>query len=347
MPHSTSPTSSLSSLPPFPSSLPHAPIARISSSQLLSSDPAASAAVLQASQTYGFFYLDLRDSEAGRSLISESERLLALARASFEELSPEEKNGYHLLKGVSLFGYKAAGTVKQTDASRRPDSTEFWNVGKDHMHGIVPSRPYPDVIAREGELFRGFMARAHGMGMVVCRALETGLGLERGELEGLNRFDMPSGDHVRLTRKKAVQDRGSVGLPSHTDFGSVTILFNWLGGLQIEGRTEGREGEWEWVVPVEGHAVVNLGDAMVTFTNGALKSAKHRVVPAPGEQGLHDRYSVVYFVRPHNDALMKPLPKFDDGTQVKVAGKFQEQVDEGKVYSAGEWMVRRAAQLGN
>jgi len=86
---------------------------------------------------------------------------------------------------------------------------------------------------------------------------------------------------------------------------------------------------------------------MVTFTNGALKSAKHRVVPAPGEQGMHDRYSVVYFVRPHNDALMKPLPKFDDGRKVKVAGKFQEQVDEGKVYTAGEWMTRRAKQLGS
>ena len=86
---------------------------------------------------------------------------------------------------------------------------------------------------------------------------------------------------------------------------------------------------------------------MVTFTNGALKSAKHRVVPAPGEQGQHDRYSVVYFVRPHNEALMKPLPKFDTGARVKVAGKFGEQVGEQEVLSAGEWMVRRAKQLGS
>lgn len=258
MPHSTS---SLSSLPPFPSNLPHAPIARISSADLLSSSSAsATAAVLQACQTYGFFYLDLRDSPLGRALVAEAEQLLSLAKESFRQLSPEEKNAFHLEKGVSLFGYKAAGTVKQTDAARRPDSTEFWNVGKDHVHGIVASRPYPEVIMREKELFKGFMERAHGVGMAVCRALEKGLGLEgEGELEGLNRFDMPSGDHVRLTRKTAVQDEGAIGLPSHTDFGSVTVLFNWLGGLQIESRTEGREGEWEWVVPVEGHAVVNLG----------------------------------------------------------------------------------------
>lgn len=259
MPHSTT-ASILSSLPPFPSSLPHAPIARISSAELLSLSPSATASVLQACQTYGFFYLDLRDSAAGRALLAESERLLALAQESFR-LPLEEKNSFHLERGVSLFGYKAAGTVKQTDATQRPDSTEFWNVGKDHVHGIVvPPRPYyPDVILRERELFRGFMTGAHGMGMAVCRALEGELGLQRGELEALNRFDLPSGDHVRLTRKTAVQDEGAVGLPSHTDFGSVTVLFNWLGGLQIESRTEGREGEWEWVVPVEGHAVVNLG----------------------------------------------------------------------------------------
>jgi len=267
MPHSTS---TLSSLPPFPSDLPHAPIARISSAALLSHDPAASASLLEACRTYGFFYLDLRDSEVGKTLVAEAERLLALAQSSFR-LPLEEKNGFHLERGVSMFGYKAAGTVKQTDATKRPDSTEFWNVGKDHMHGIVPSRPYPGVITKEGELFRGFMERAHGVGMEVCRALERELGLGSGELEGLNRFDMPSGDHVRLTRKKAVQDEGAVGLPSHTDFGSVTVLFNWLGGLQIESRTEGRVGEWEWVVPMEGHAVVNLGMSIV-FMGGIVVS---------------------------------------------------------------------------
>jgi isopenicillin N synthase-like dioxygenase len=88
---------------------------------------------------------------------------------------------------------------------------------------------------------------------------------------------------------------------------------------------------------------------MVTFTNGGLKSAKHRVVPAPGDQAALDRYSVVYFVRPHNDALMKPVPAFADGPPVRVAGKFSmfDTDAEGKTYTAREWMVKRAIQLGN
>jgi hypothetical protein len=97
---------------------------------------------------------------------------------------------------------------------------------------------------------------------------------------------------------------------------------------------------------------------MTTFTNGTLKSAKHRVVPS---EGAAHRYSVVYFVRPHNDVPMKPLTQFanrdgdgDAGApapaaqQVAVAGKFSAPLGPGQeVLTAGEWMRQRAVQLGN
>jgi len=86
---------------------------------------------------------------------------------------------------------------------------------------------------------------------------------------------------------------------------------------------------------------------MVKFTNGTLKSAKHRVVPSPGEQRNLDRYSVVYFVRPCNESLMKPVGRFENGTHVKVGGKVSVGDDDNKVYTAGEWMVKRAIQMGS
>lgn len=97
-----------------------------------------------------------------------------------------------------------------------------------------------------------------------------------------------------------------------------------------------------FVKPLPGHAIVNLGDCMVKFTNGALKSAKHRVVAAPGEQGMVDRYSVVYFTRPADDVLMAPVTGFEGADVVSVGGKIGEE----KVYTTGEWMTRRLAQLG-
>ena len=41
----------------------------------------------------------------------------------------------------------------------------------------------------------------------------------------------------------------------------MTILFNRLGGLQVLPPGEG--AEWCYVKPLAGHAIVNLGDAMV------------------------------------------------------------------------------------
>ena len=341
--------SSLDSLPPFPSDLPLAPIARISLRKLLAGDAAEGARVLQATQTYGFFYLDMRDAPEGEQLLGWAEELLALAQVAFA--APiEDKERFKLEKGKSLFGYKPAGTVKRTDKDARPDLTEFLNISKDHLHGVAPSRTYPAAVQEASPLLREFTRAGHTCGMLVLRTLAQQLKLDhQAAFTDLNMFDRPSGDHCRLTHTTPHSaDANAIGLPSHTDFGSVTILFNWLGGLQIESRTAGSEGQWEWVQPLAGHAVVNLGDAMVIFTNGALKSAKHRVVPAPGAQAGRDRYSVVYFVRPHNAALMKPVAGFDTGTQVHVGGKFSVQhVEHREALSAGEWMIQRAVQLGN
>jgi isopenicillin N synthase-like dioxygenase len=121
--------SSIDILPPFPDNVPLVPIARISSRKLLDGDDEEGKHVLEACQTYGFFYLDLTDSPSGEALLEQSEKLLELSKVAFKP-PKEEKMKYELQKGVSLFGYKAAGTVKKTDKDLRPDTTEFFNVAK-------------------------------------------------------------------------------------------------------------------------------------------------------------------------------------------------------------------------
>ena len=83
---------------------------------------------------------------------------------------------------------------------------------------------------------------------------------------------------------------------------------------------------------------------MVKFSNGILKSAKHRVTAAPGEQGSVNRYSVVYFSRPADATIMEPLPKFKKDEIIKIGGKLGDQ--EG-CYTAGEWMSKRLVQMGH
>jgi isopenicillin N synthase-like dioxygenase len=140
-----------------------------------------------------------------------------------------------------------------------------------------------------------FVKDCHSLGLLILDILAEQLDLPLDEFVERNKISSLSGDHVRMTKMTASTSPKSstIGLPSHTDFGSVTVLFNWVGGLQIQTNDPEKQGVWAYIKPLPGHAIINLGDAMVKFSNGRLKSGKHRVVPLPGAQGRLDRYSSV------------------------------------------------------
>lgn len=123
---------------------------------------------------------------------------------------------------------------------------------------------------------------------------------------------------------------------------------NWLGGLQVwsqSSRSAGPlepdvPGEWLWVKPKRGCAIVNLGDAAVKYTNGVLCSGRHRVIPSPGEQGKWPRYSIVYFVRPADQTRMQIL-------KGKGVPEPEEEEGEGEGLEAKEWIYRQAMGLGS
>ncbi len=98
----------------------------------------------------------------------------------------------------------------------------------------------------------------------------------------------------------------AVQVGEHTDFGSITVLFNRLAGLRIvEPGVNNAWEDWPWVPPKSNHAIINLGDAMVKLTNGLFRSNVHRVDPPPSEQASAARFSLVYFSRPMDDVLLK------------------------------------------
>lgn len=97
----------------------------------------------------------------------------------------------------------------------------------------------------------------------------------------------------------------------------------------------GEDAQWCYVAPLPGHAIVNLGDAMVKFTNGLLRSNIHRVVSPPGAQAECTRYSLVYFSRPEDDVVLKRL----EGSNV-IPELGEGEVDEE--VSSKDWIIRRA-----
>jgi isopenicillin N synthase-like dioxygenase len=100
----------------------------------------------------------------------------------------------------------------------------------------------------------------------------------------------------------AAMPRSQMGCGAHTDWGGITVLAQDLvGGLQIK-RADDR---WMDVAPLPDTFVVNLGDLMQRWTNGAYRSTLHRVLPM---DATRQRYSIAWFFDVNYHTLIEPLP---------------------------------------
>lgn len=110
-------------------------------------------------------------------------------------------------------------------------------------------------------------------------------------------------------------------------------------GVNGEDGEKDVAGGWAYVLPLPGHAIVNLGDALVKFSAGVLTSNIHRVVPPPGVQGRETRHSLVYFSRPEDEVVLRALR---GGKVVEEALRERGELEDGEEVSSKEWVLRRA-----
>ncbi|PGG95268.1 hypothetical protein AJ79_10157 [Helicocarpus griseus UAMH5409] len=318
-------------IPPFPDDVPCAPLLRLSLEKLLNHNETEVERLCSACKDLGFFYLDLR----GNPILADADGLFDTGERLFE-LDLDEKRKYDMSKQFSYFGYKESGAAVVDKFGNR-DRNEFYNVSKDDVLGNSNPLPQPDVLNKSRPLFKSFITNAHGIVTVVLNLLNEHLQLPPSTLANLHRLNAVSGDQVRMIKAPPQPpDDRRTALGQHTDFGSVTVLFNRVGGLQI--LPPGRDAEWCYVRPLPGHAIINLGDAMVKFTNGLLRSNIHRVVSPPGSQAETTRYSLVYFSRPEEDVILKRL-QGSDCIPPLAPGEEEEEI------KSKDWIIRRA--LGN
>lgn len=167
-------------------------------------------------------------------------------------------------------------------------------------------------------LFTSFLKHNQEIAATIHTTLATQLGLPADTFTSVNRPTESSLSLVRLLKYEASSEAKDLrtALRHHTDIGAITLLVNVLGGLQVlapdQSATDPKA--WLWVRPQARHLIVNLGDAMVQWTGGLLRSNTHRVTYSPGDQRFVDRYSMAYFLRPERNASMKRLiGQGDDG----------------------------------
>lgn len=204
---------------------------------------------------------------------------------------------------------------------------------KDDFVGNCTPLPCPELITKNWSVFQEYTRNCRAAIDLMFAHLDKHLQLPAGTLYSLHRINERSGDHIRFNKKApAVFSEERAKLGEHTDFGSLTILFNWLGGLQIRLP---ETNEWVYVRPIPGSAVVNLGDALVKFSAGLLRSNVHRVAPPlPPQDGL-DRHSLVYFSRPEDSVVLRRLKGGIIDAQPQSETQEVEMTSE-------EWILRRS-----
>jgi isopenicillin N synthase-like dioxygenase len=99
----------------------------------------------------------------------------------------------------------------------------------------------------------------------------------------------------------------NLGVVPHTNSGGYTILWqDNKGGLEIQSKS----GEWVGAPPIENTFVINIGNIMQYWSNGAFSSTPHRVINRKGG----DRFSIPLFVNPNYEVDIKPLVETDTPT---------------------------------
>lgn len=206
--------------------------------------------------------------------------------------------------------YKPMGVMTFADGKR--DLTEICGVGTDSV--LDPSvATIPTVFSDERTFLSSLTHRLHSVAALVLSNLASHLQISYQTLESLHSPRERSSTVLRFLHNppQPVSDSlpsRQASLAGHSDNGSITILFNTLGGLQIlPSDAEDEPANWRWVRPEPGCAIVNIGDSLVQWTGGVLRSAFHRVLYAPGAQASCDRYSFGYFLKPNDEAPMRRL----------------------------------------
>ncbi|TLS22352.1 uncharacterized protein PpBr36_10103 [Pyricularia pennisetigena] len=305
-------------IPPFPDDVPTASITTISLGALRAGDDVAARSLLDACKNLGFFLLDLRGDELGEAMGTDIDQLMGEAGREIMGLSTEAKEQYHVDIAKGCFeGYKIRGIGKTE--TNQPDRFEWFNIGEDGLVDEAATPPLPVVVQQQLPLIRSYVARGKAVAATIHRTLAVQLGLPAdafasfigGPEDGSNGSSAASRSALRLMKFDPSRSAGEMrtSLRPHTDLGVMTLLANIMGGLQIlaPGSAASDPAGWLWVRPKPRHLVVNIGDTMVEWTGGLLRSNTHRVNYAPGEQRLVDRYSMAFFLKPKKEASMRNL----------------------------------------
>jgi len=111
---------------------------------------------------------------------------------------------------------------------------------------------------------------------------------------------------IRLLHYPPVKDAKTPRAAPHSDYGTITILFqDDIGGLEVFNR---ETGQWQELPFKKDTLVVNLADLLQRWTNDYFQSTMHRVMPHTSSDSCQqdDRYSIAMFIDPDYEKTVDP-----------------------------------------
>ncbi|KAG9289537.1 hypothetical protein G9A89_002310 [Geosiphon pyriformis] len=289
--------------------------------------------IKDASTSVGFFYL--KNHGIPQSSI---DKLFQMSKQFFD-LPIEEKNLFTIQdnKGYGRMNQEALDPIHQKGG----DFKENFNFGK-FVNGKA-SQPLPQIFTQNVASFSSFSKLCYELCLKILQAFAIALQIPESKggrywFQDKHLYGLQSGDILRLLHyppisKESIDSENHIRAGSHSDYGSITLLFqHQIGGLEVQ------IDEINWIAaPVLPNAIlVNLGDILEFWTNGLLKSTKHRVV-FDGDTLDQDRYTIAYFCHPCDDSLLVTIPS---GLLTNTKDDF-DHLDEGRVITAGEHLRRK------
>lgn len=269
------------------------------------------AELVDAASTLGFVFIEGSDFTA-----EDVDEVFALSKQFFA-LPVEEKAKIPITP--ENYGYSRLNLeVLDPESQPKGDPKEAFNFSQ-FIDG-KPLHSLPDFFEKNKEKLAYFEGKCHALALRLLKLLAIGLKIDETK-GGANWFadrhkaNSPSGSVLRFLyyhSMNASSPDEKIRAGAHTDYGSLTLLFQMLNqeGLEILSPIT---KEWTRVpyLPTKypGKAapvIVNIADLLSFWTAGVLKSSIHRVRFLEDEQ--KDRYSIVYFCHPQEEVLLEPVP---------------------------------------
>lgn len=225
----------------------------------------------------------------------------------FEDYTDEEKKAVEVdFTTGNYFGYKVRGNKKVFGTEVR-DNTETLNIAKFTKTHDFDEYHQNEFIQAHKKKLEQISRNSFEVVKKLLVLFAIILELDENYFVLRHLYDDPSDDSLRFMRyhPRPAEDDAQVEniwARAHTDFGSLTLLFNQVvAGLQIKIPS----GEWKYVKPVPGGIICNIGDTLNFWSGGYFKTTVHRVVRPPADQLNAHRIGAFYFVRPGDNAQIE------------------------------------------